>query len=145
MTIAWKSVVTPWKTVFIREMAPRKQDKLNKSVAAEHQSPIYLKNVSNFKTSLRRRDSQRFLKRERVTYHCSIWYLFIFTLFYVVLLLFIRSLIHFPDYSPFNDSGQSSLVLPVSQILEVLSARILQTVQNSFLRGLLIVTIQNHV
>jgi len=46
-------------------MAPRKQDKLNKSVAAEHQSPIYLKNVSNFKTSLRRRDSQRFLKRER--------------------------------------------------------------------------------
>lgn len=45
-------------------MAPRKQDKL--APAVEHRSPIYLKNVSNFKNSLRRRDSQRFLRREKV-------------------------------------------------------------------------------
>ncbi|KAK4025970.1 hypothetical protein OUZ56_015001 [Daphnia magna] len=40
-------------------MGPRKQ---NKSENGEHQSPIYLKHVSNFKASLRRRDSQRFLR-----------------------------------------------------------------------------------
>lgn len=46
-------------------MGPRiKQDKLAENSVGQHQSPIYLKNVSNFKASLRRRDSQRFLKRE---------------------------------------------------------------------------------
>lgn len=32
--------------------------------AGEHYSPVYLRNVSNFKASLRRRDSQRLLKRD---------------------------------------------------------------------------------
>ena len=41
------------------KMGPRKQGKTENG---EHQSPIYLKHVSNFKASLRRRDSQRFLR-----------------------------------------------------------------------------------
>ena len=40
-------------------MGPRKQSKTEN---VEHQSPIYLKHVSNFKASLRRRDSARFLR-----------------------------------------------------------------------------------
>nr|CAH0103048.1 unnamed protein product [Daphnia galeata] len=40
-------------------MGPRKQSKTENG---EHQSPIYLKHVSNFKASLRRRDSARFLR-----------------------------------------------------------------------------------
>jgi hypothetical protein len=40
-------------------MGPRKQ---SKAETVEHQSPIYLKHVSNFKASLRRRDSARFLR-----------------------------------------------------------------------------------
>lgn len=41
-------------------MGPRKQAKSAEN--GEHQSPVYLKHVSNFKASLRRRDSQRFLR-----------------------------------------------------------------------------------
>ena len=40
-------------------MGPRKPSKTENG---EHQSPIYLKHVSNFKASLRRRDSARFLR-----------------------------------------------------------------------------------
>lgn len=54
-------------------MGPRtKQDKQVDRNSNQHESPIYLKNVSNFKASLRRRDSQRFLKREiKVLYQIS--------------------------------------------------------------------------
>lgn len=48
-----------WKFCSISIMGKRKETKTE-----NHQSPIYLKQVSNFKATLRRRDSQRFLRNK---------------------------------------------------------------------------------
>ena len=48
-------------------MAPRKDKTLRATIS--HNSPVYLKSVSNFKATLRRRESQRFIKREQVRIH----------------------------------------------------------------------------
>ena len=50
-------------------MAPRKDKTLRATIS--HNSPVYLKSVSNFKATLRRRESQRFIKREQVRIHSA--------------------------------------------------------------------------
>ena len=54
-------------------MGPRHKSD-SKLLDNQHLSPIYLKNVSNFKATLRRRDSQRFLRRDIKVVHTRYLY-----------------------------------------------------------------------